>query len=91
MVKFIEDFSSAMAAICVSAAIATIIMGVYANYPIALAPGMGENAFFTYTVCHTLGHIDNGDGRRASRSREIPGDPVAAAFDGSDIFEDEPG
>lgn len=30
-------------------------MGLYANYPIALAPGMGENAFFTYTVCITMG------------------------------------
>lgn len=49
------DFGSAMTATCVSAAIATIIMGLYANYPIALAPGMGENAFFTYTVCITMG------------------------------------
>ncbi|MFA5388335.1 MAG: NCS2 family permease [Candidatus Omnitrophota bacterium] len=49
------DFGSAMAATCVSAAIATIIMGLYANYPIALAPGMGENAFFTYTACITMG------------------------------------
>lgn len=49
------DFGSAMAATCISAAIATILMGLYANYPIALAPGMGENAFFTYTVCLTMG------------------------------------
>jgi len=49
------DFSSAMTATCISAAIATIIMGLYANYPIALASGMGENAFFTYTVCITMG------------------------------------
>jgi len=49
------DFSSAMAATCVSAAVATIMMGVYANYPIALAAGMGENAFFTFTVCLTMG------------------------------------
>lgn len=49
------DFGSAMMATCVSAAISTMIMGLYAKYPIALAPGMGENAFFTYTVCLTMG------------------------------------
>lgn len=49
------DFGSAMMATCISASIATIMMGLYANYPIALAPGMGENAFFTYTVCLTMG------------------------------------
>lgn len=49
------DFGSAMMATCISAAIATIMMGLYVNYPIALAAGMGENAFFTYTVCLTMG------------------------------------
>lgn len=49
------DFNSAMVATCISAACATIMMGLYANYPIALATGMGENAFFTYTVCLTMG------------------------------------
>ena len=49
------DFGAAMTATCVSAAVATIIMGIYVNYPIALAPGMGQNAFFTYTVCLTMG------------------------------------
>lgn len=38
-------------ATCVSAAVATMVMGLYANYPIALAPGMSLNAYFTYTVC----------------------------------------
>ena len=38
------------AATCVSSAFATLIMGLYANYPIAVAPGMGLNAFFTYAV-----------------------------------------
>ncbi len=38
-------------ATCVSAAVATLIMGLYANYPIALAPGMSLNAYFTYVVC----------------------------------------
>jgi len=39
------------AATCLSAAIGSILMGVVARYPIALAPGMGLNAYFTYTVC----------------------------------------
>src|ERR1700747_1049704 len=38
------------AATCISSAFATLVMGVYANYPIAVAPGMGLNAFFTYAV-----------------------------------------
>src|SRR5690606_20770223 len=38
------------------AAIGTLIMGLLAIYPIALAPGMGLNAFFTYTVVLTMGH-----------------------------------
>jgi len=38
-------------ATCLSAAAATLVMGLYANYPIALAPGMSLNAYFTYSVC----------------------------------------
>lgn len=38
----------------ISAGIASIIMGVVANYPVSLAPGMGVNALFTYTVCLTM-------------------------------------
>jgi adenine/guanine/hypoxanthine permease len=38
-------------ATCVAAAAATLVMGLYANYPIALAPGMSLNAYFTYVVC----------------------------------------
>jgi AGZA family xanthine/uracil permease-like MFS transporter len=49
------DFGAATMATCLSAAAATIMMGLYANYPIALAAGMGENAFFTYVVCLTMG------------------------------------
>ncbi len=49
------NFGAAMAATCISAAVATIMMGLYVNYPIALAAGMGENAFFTYTVCLIMG------------------------------------
>ena len=41
------DFGAVFVATCIAAAIGTLIMGLYANYPIALAPGMGLNAFFT--------------------------------------------
>jgi AGZA family xanthine/uracil permease-like MFS transporter len=44
------------AATCLSAAFGSILMGVVARYPIALAPGMGLNAYFTYAVCLKL-HI----------------------------------
>jgi AGZA family xanthine/uracil permease-like MFS transporter len=37
-------------ATCISAAIATLVMGMWANYPIALAPGMSLNAYFTYSI-----------------------------------------
>ena len=41
-------------ATCLSAAVATLVMGLYANYPIALAPGMSLNAYFTYSVCMAM-------------------------------------
>lgn len=43
-------------ATALSAAFATICMAFFANYPVALASGMGLNAFFTYTVCLTMGY-----------------------------------
>jgi AGZA family xanthine/uracil permease-like MFS transporter len=43
-------------ATCLAAAVATLVMGLYANYPIALAPGMSLNAYFTYSVCLAM-HI----------------------------------
>lgn len=42
-------------ATCLAAAIGTLIMGVYANYPMALAPGMGLNAYFAYAVVKGMG------------------------------------
>lgn len=42
-------------ATALSSAIATIIMGLLANYPVALSAGMGVNALFTYTICLTMG------------------------------------
>ena len=43
------------AATCLSAAVGSILMGALARYPIALAPGMGLNAYFTYTVVKQMG------------------------------------
>lgn len=43
------------AATCISAGIGSILMGIFARYPIALAPGMGLNAYFTYTVVKGMG------------------------------------
>jgi AGZA family xanthine/uracil permease-like MFS transporter len=43
-------------ATCLSSAVATLVMGLYANYPIALAPGMSLNAYFAYSVCRAM-HI----------------------------------
>ncbi|WP_163193707.1 NCS2 family permease [Clostridium thermarum] len=47
--------ASAFTAICIVSAISTLIMGLYANLPFAVAPGIGLTAFFTYGVCMTLG------------------------------------
>ena len=49
------DWGGVFTATAVSAIIATLIMAFYANYPFALAPGMGLNAFFTYTVVLGMG------------------------------------
>jgi AGZA family xanthine/uracil permease-like MFS transporter len=49
------DFGAVMTATCIASAVAIFIMGFLANYPIALAPGMGENFFFTYTVVLGIG------------------------------------
>jgi AGZA family xanthine/uracil permease-like MFS transporter len=45
------DFRAVMAATCLAAAVSTFLMALVANYPVALAPGMGENFFFVYTLC----------------------------------------
>ena len=41
---------------CLAASLACLFMGLYANWPIGLAPGMGLNAFFTYTVVGEMGY-----------------------------------
>ena len=50
------DTQAVFMATAVSAAIASIVMGLLANYPVSLAPGMGVNALFTYTVVLTMGY-----------------------------------
>jgi len=45
------DSGGVFMATCISAGVACVLMGLLANYPIALAPGMGENFFFVYTLC----------------------------------------
>ncbi len=44
------DFGAVFVATCLAAALGSLIMGLYANYPIAQAPGMGQNAFFAYGI-----------------------------------------
>jgi AGZA family xanthine/uracil permease-like MFS transporter len=50
------DFGAVFMATCLAAAFGSIFMGLYANYPIALAPGMGLNAYFTFGVVLGMGH-----------------------------------
>src|SRR3954454_7246059 len=50
------DRGAVFVATCIASAIGTLVMALYANYPIALAPGMGLNAYFTYGVVLGMGH-----------------------------------
>lgn len=50
------DISSVFMATAISSGFASIVMGLIANYPVALAPGMGVNALFAYTVCLEMGY-----------------------------------
>src|SRR6056300_1297466 len=50
------DQGASFVGTCLAAAIACILMGIYANWPIGLAPGMGLNAFFTFTVVGEMGY-----------------------------------
>ena len=49
------EWGAVFLATIIASIIGTLIMGLVANVPYALAPGMGLNAFFVYTVCFTLG------------------------------------
>ena len=50
------DHGAVLVATCIASAAATFLMGVLANYPIALAPAMGHNFFFAYTLCGVMGY-----------------------------------
>lgn len=50
------DRTAVLIATCLASFIGTMCMALMANYPFALAPGMGLNAYFTYTVCLTMGY-----------------------------------
>ncbi|MCE2390248.1 MAG: NCS2 family permease [Proteobacteria bacterium] len=50
------DFGAVFVATCLAAALGSILMGWLANYPVSLAPGMGQNAFFVYGIVLVSGH-----------------------------------
>lgn len=50
------DGGAVMVATCISSALATLLMGLIAKYPFALAPAVGHNVFFAVTVCGTMGY-----------------------------------
>ena len=50
------DLGASFVGTCIAAAIACLAMGFYSNWPVGLAPGMGLNAFFTYTVVGEMGY-----------------------------------
>jgi AGZA family xanthine/uracil permease-like MFS transporter len=49
------DFGAVFVATCLAAALGTLVMGLYANYPVGQAPGMGQNVFFTYGIVLGVG------------------------------------
>lgn len=49
------DGGAVLTATCIASGVACLIMGLWARYPVALAPGMGLNAFFAFTVCGAMG------------------------------------
>src|SRR5258705_1793542 len=63
------DKGAVFVATCIAAAVSTLVMALYANYPIALAPGMGLNAFFAFTVVLTYKYSWQGPGRRVLLGR----------------------
>ena len=50
------DIGASFVGTCIAAAVACFAMGIYSNWPVGLAPGMGLNAFFTYTVVGEMGY-----------------------------------
>ena len=56
------DFGSVMTATCLAAALATVAMALFARYPIAQAPGMGQNFFFVFSAIPAAVAAGYGDG-----------------------------
>ena len=50
------DATAVLIATCLASFVGTACMALMANYPFALAPGMGLNAYFAFTVCGTMGY-----------------------------------
>ena len=50
------DYGASFVGTCLAAALACFVMGLFANWPVGLAPGMGLNAFFSYTVVGEMGY-----------------------------------
>ena len=69
------DKGAVFVATCIAAAVSTMVMALYANYPIALAPGMGLNAFFAFTVVLTYEiHLAAGARRGVLLGRDLLSD-----------------
>jgi hypothetical protein len=66
------DAGAVFVATCIAAAVSTLVMALYANYPIALAPGMGINAFFAFTVVLTYKYTWQFEARGIGRRRLVP-------------------
>ena len=63
------DFGAVLMATCLASAIATLLMAFLANYPIAVAPAMGHNFFFAFTVVRRDGHAVADRARRGRDRR----------------------
>lgn len=50
------DYGAVFVATCLAAALGSLVMGLFANYPVALAPGLGLSAFFSFTMVGQMGH-----------------------------------
>jgi AGZA family xanthine/uracil permease-like MFS transporter len=62
------DPGAVFVATCIASAVSTFVMAFYAKYPIALAPGMGINAFFAFTVVLTYKY----NWQQAARPPHVP-------------------
>ena len=59
------NYGASFTATCLAAALATFAMGIVANWPVALAPGVGLSAFFTFTVVGELGYSSDSQSLQA--------------------------